>query len=130
MNCLSNREADPIKSLLHPIRSETVLYRVQQWVDSCNTLANTNPEVNVTYIKETVRRLYQRIKKHSGKDSNSCIFRHSVDAEHAMVNSNNFKIIATGKKHTYTRKITEALYVKRDKPSLNVQTMSVPLKLF
>ena len=41
-----------------------------------------------------------------------------------------YTYIATGHKHTYTRKIAEALYRKRDKPSLNVQTMSVPLKLF
>ena len=38
-----------------------------------------------------------------------------------MVESNDFKIIATGNKHTYNRKIAEALYIKRDKPSLNVQ---------
>ena len=58
--------------------------------------------------------------------------RHSVDAGHAMVDSrpNDFKIIATGNKNTYTRKIAEALYIKCDKLLLNVQTMSVPRKLF
>ena len=45
---------------------------------------------------------------------------------HAMVNSKDFKIIETENKHTYNGKIAEALYIKRDKPSLNVQTMSVP----
>ena len=46
------------------------------------------------------------------------------------MDSNDFKIIATGNKNTRTRKIAEALYIKRDKPTFNVQTMSVPLKLF
>ena len=85
---------------------------------------------NATYIGETARRLDLHVKEHGGKDNSSCIFRHSVDAGHAMVESNDFKIIATGNKHTYNRKIAEALYIKRDKPSLYVQTMSVPLKLF
>ena len=72
------------------------------------------------------------IESNSIKKLNSAdrVIRHSVDAGHAMVESNDFKIIATGNKHTYNRKIAEALYIKRDKPSLNAQTMSVPLKLF
>ena len=42
---------------------------------------------NASYIGETARRLDQRVKEHGGKDNNSCIFRHSVDAGHVMVNS-------------------------------------------
>ena len=82
------------------------------------------PTCNASYIGETARRLDQRVKEYGGKDNNSYIFRHSVDAGLAMVESNNFKIIATGSKHTYTRKIAEALNIKRDKPSLNVSLLS------
>ena len=38
---------------------------------------------NATYVGETAHRLDQLIKEHGGKDNNSCIFRHSVDAGHA-----------------------------------------------
>ena len=89
-----------------------------------------NLHVMLPFIGETARRLDLCVKEHAGKDNNSCIFRHSVDAGHAMVDSNDFKIIATGNKNTHTRKIAEALYIKRDKPTLNVQTMSVPHILF
>ena len=50
------------------------------------------------------RRLDLRVKEHGDKNDNCCIFRHSVDAGHAMVDSNDFKIIATGNKNTHTRK--------------------------
>ena len=32
-------------------------------------------------------------------------------------------------RNTHTRKIAEALYIKRDKPSLNVQTMSFLIRV-
>ena len=80
----------------------------------------------IIITRVTARRLDQRIQEHGGKDNNSCIFRHSADAGHAVVNSNNSRIIVTGSKSRYTRKIAGALYIKHDKPLLNVQTMSVP----
>ena len=42
-----------------------------------------NPMCDASYFRETERRLDQCIKEIGGKDNNSCIFRHSVDAGHA-----------------------------------------------
>ena len=103
-----------VKYNTYKAHQHTVIYKA-----SC-----PEPTCNASYIGETARRLDQRVKEYGGKDNNSYIFRHSVDAGLAMVESNNFKIIATGSKHTYTRKIAEALNIKRDKPSLNVSLLS------
>ena len=102
-----------VKDNTHKVHKHNVIYKASCPVPTCNA----------TYIGETARRLDQ----HGGKDNNPCFFRHSVDTGHAMVDSNNFKIIAKGSTHTCTRKITEVVYIKLDKPSLNVQTMSVPI---
>ena len=101
-----------VKDNSHKVHKHNVIYKA-----SC-----PEPMCNATYIRKTAHRLDQ----HGGKDNNPCFFRHFIDTSHAMVNSNNFKTMAKGSKHTYTRKITEAVYIKLDKPSLNVQTMSVP----
>ena len=92
-----------VKDHTHKAHKHNVIYKA-----SCLELT-----CNATYIGETARRLDLCVKEHGGKDNNSCIFRHSVDAGHAMVDSNDFKIIATGNKNTHTRKIAEALYIKR-----------------
>ena len=68
------------------------------------------PTCNSTYIGETAHRLDKRIKEQVARN-NSGIFRHSVDT--AVVDSDNFKIVATGSKHAYTRKIAEAFYIKK-----------------
>ena len=85
---------------------------------------------DASYIGETARRMYTRICEHGGKDKNSQMYKHAVERKHQIVEMEDIKILSTGAKHRIGRKITEALYIKNIKPSLNVQEMSVPLKLF
>ena len=43
----------------------------------------------------------------------------------------NFEILSSGyKNNKFKRKLAEALHIKHERPTLNVQEQSVPLKLF
>ena len=80
---------------------------------------------------ETGRRLVERIDEHRGKDKNSHMHQHSVNSNHAFVTLNDFTFLNSGYKHNkFKRKISEALFMKSNRPNLNKQDTSVPLKLF
>ena len=84
-----------------------------------------------SYIGETARRLSERVMDHAGRDTKSHIFRHCLNSNHGTVSIENFKILNMGyNNNTYKRRISEALFVKQCRPSLNVQDNSVPLQLF
>ena len=77
---------------------------------------------------ETGRRLVERIDEHRGRDKNS---QHSVNSNHAFVTLNDFTFLNSGYKHSkFKRKISEALFMKSNRPNLNKQDTPVPLKLF
>ena len=44
-----------------------------------------------SYIGETARRLSERVMDHTGRDTKSHIFRHSLNSNHGTVNIENFK---------------------------------------
>ena len=56
------------------------------------------PEEQCTedYTGETGRRLIERVKDHSGKDSKSYLFKHSMEANHETVTLDDFKIKGKG----------------------------------
>jgi hypothetical protein len=84
-----------------------------------------------SYVGECGRRIKERIKDHNGRDKNSHLVKHSIESEHSAVDTANFEIIGNSYRHNNKkRRIAEALFVKKLKPSLNVQEKSVPLKLF
>ena len=98
-----------------------VIYRADCPADNCNA----------QYIGETCRRLETRAEEHAKLDGKSNISKHSLETGHPVANFKNFTILS--KQHnsnTVSRKITEALYIKQQRPSLNIQTASVPLYLF
>ena len=71
------------------------------------------------------------MKNHNGRDSNSYLFKHSVERGHDPVLKNDFRIIEKGyRNNTRRRKIAEALFLKKIKLSLNIQKKSVKLELF
>ena len=75
--------------------------------------------------------LDERVKDHNGRDRNSHLFKHSVESRHHPVLKNDFRIVGKGyRNNTRRRKIAEALFMKKIKPSLNIQENSVKLKLF
>ena len=86
---------------------------------------------NENYIGESARWLDERMKDHNGRDRNSHLFKHSVESRHDPVLKNDFRIIGKGyRNNTSRRKIAEGLFMKKMKPSLNIQEKSVKLELF
>ena len=84
------------------------------------------------YIGETARRFSERIKDHCGRDKNSHILRHSIEKSHKTPMKDDFSIIHNNRQlsNYYLRTTVESLLIKREKPSLNCQEKSRPLKLF
>ena len=90
-------------------------------------------EVDCTdnYIGVASRRVSERIIDHNGRDRKSHLFRHSVENNHKNVERQDFKILGKGyRNNAMKRKISEALYCRELKPTLNVQEKSIDLKLF
>ena len=88
-----------------------------------------DPSCNASYIGETARRLEERIKDHSGRDSNSHILKHSISTSHPPSTLKNFKVIGRNFRNSWKRKLAEALMLKEYSPKLNTQKKSVPIKL-
>ena len=71
------------------------------------------------------------MKDHNGRDRDSHLFKNSVESKRDPVQKNDFRIIGKGyRNNTSRRKIAEALFIKKMKPSLNIQDKSVKLELF
>ena len=73
------------------------------------------------------------MKDHNGRDRNSHLFKHSVKSRHDPVLKNDFRIIEKGYMNitiTSRRKIAEALFIKKMKPSPSIQEKSLKLELF
>ena len=82
------------------------------------------------YIGESARRIIERVKGHTGRDTNSHVLKHSSKKEHAEVTREDFKIISSHfKNNRLKRAIAEALLIKQERPSSNVQDQSVEPKL-
>ena len=86
---------------------------------------------NEGYNGETGRRLIERVHEHSGNEVNSHVFKHSLEANHPAVTIDDFRVLKTAyRQKKFRRKLSEALFIKQNKPALNKQDASVPLKLF
>ena len=91
------------------------------------------PDLNCdeTYIGEIGRRLSERIIDHSGCHLYEHLYEHAEKTGHENVNIDHFEILSNGcKNNKFRRKLAEALHIKHEIPTLNVQKQSVPLKLF
>ena len=57
--------------------------------------------------------------------------KHSIESVHKPLEAVDYKIIGTGyRNNTMKRKLSEVLFIKELKPTLNKQEKSLPLKLF
>ena len=84
-----------------------------------------------SYIGETARRLIERAMDRADRDAKSHIVRHCLNSNYETVNIENFKTLKMGyKNNTYKRRISEALFIKQYRSSLNVEDNSVSLQLF
>ena len=89
------------------------------------------PECQEDYIGEIGRRLHERICDHSGKDSKSHMLKHSLESKHKQVSFEDFRILRNGYTNSkIKRKISEALFIKELRLSLNTQETCVPLLLY
>ena len=71
------------------------------------------------------------MKDHNGRDRNSHLLKHSVESRHDSVLKDDFRIIEKGYRNNIRRrKIADALFIKKMKPSLNIQDKSLELELF
>ena len=70
------------------------------------------------------------MKDHNEHDKSSHLVEHLIVSGHDPVCHGNFRILDKGYSNTFKRKVTEALFIKKHKSSLNVQEKSVKLELF
>jgi len=92
--------------------------------------ACANKKCESNYIGETGRRLIVRATDHNKRDKKSHLLKHAQDTKHRRVWLQDFRIIGQGYKSKYKRRISEALYIKGNKPDLNVQKDAYRLSLF
>ena len=83
------------------------------------------------YVGESARRISERVFGHTGKDINSHLYKHCIEAGHQALEISDYRIIGNRYGNNWNkRKIAEALLFKELKPTLNKQDKSIPLKLF
>ena len=68
--------------------------------------------------------------EHNSKDPKSHVLIHSKETKHRRVFLPNLKIVGSGYKSDFRRKISEALHIKELKPDLNIQKDAYRLKLY
>ena len=97
-----------------------IIYQVKCSAENCSD----------DYIGESARRIIERVKDYGGRDTKSHVLKHSSEKEHVEVTQEDFKIIGIQfKNNNLIRKIAEALLIKQERPSLNVQDQSGELQL-
>ena len=88
-----------------------------------------NPNCKDDYIGETDRRVIERVIDNK-RDKKSHILKHSRDKLHTHVWEYDFKLLGNNDQSNIKRKISESLFIRQLKPSLNKQYKSIPLNLY
>ena len=70
------------------------------------------------------------MRDHVYRDKNSHIYKHIQQTGHSEPQENEFSLLETGFKNFKRRKLAEAIQIRNQRPSLNTQEQSYPLKLF
>ena len=88
-----------------------------------NYIGGTDPNQTCTedYIGGTDCRIKKRIFDHNKRDKNSHILKHSREERHTHVWDKDFKGLGINYRSAFRRKISEPLFIKPLKPSLNVK---------
>ena len=77
-------------------------------------------------IKITSLKIIERAAGHSGKDKHSHLFKYACNENHKDVDLEDIRAIDSGyHNNRFKRKISEALYIKQYKSTLNTQGQSV-----
>ena len=90
------------------------------------------PNINCSdsYVGETERRIKERIIDHNKRDKKSHLLKHARENGHNHVWKDDFKILNSNYRNSIKRKISEALYIRQLKPTLNVKEKSIKLNLY
>ena len=74
------------------------------------------------YIRETARRVNERILDNTGRDTNYLPLKHSIESGHKPLKAVDYKIMDTGdRKNTMKKKLSEVLLIEELMPTLNKQ---------
>ena len=99
-----------------------------------NNVANygkcPNPNCKDDYIGETDRRVIERVIDHNKRDKKSHMLKHSRDKLHNHVWEDDSKLLGNNYQSNIKRKISESLFIRQLKPSLNKQDKSISPKLY
>ena len=110
-----------IKDQTKLVHKKDLLYLVKCPENTCSE----------TYLSEAARILNERIMERAGKDNKSHMLKHTLQSGHPSVSANDFRILQKGYNNSKVkRKISEALLIRKHRPSLNIHENSVPLELF
>ena len=83
------------------------------------------------YIGETNRRIVESIQDHNNRDKkNSHLLKHAREKGHTHVWENDFKILGNNYQSKKKPKITESLYIRQLKSTVNAHEKSIPLHFF
>ena len=75
------------------------------------------PDCPASYVGEAVRRLQERVDDHGGRDKNSHVLKHSNTRGHAKVKMKDFTLLGNNYRTEDHRKISEAFFIRRHKPT-------------
>ena len=85
---------------------------------------------NDNYVGETGRHISERIMDHNGRDVNSHLLKHHMEKKHQYPQNKDFIILSSSfQNNVVKRKISEVLWIKDVRPTLNRQKISIELKL-
>ena len=82
------------------------------------------------YIGETDRRISERIIDYNKRDENSYPLQYAQNKKNARVWVNDFTLVNSNYRSKIKRKISESLYIRSKKPTLNTKETSMKLNLF
>ena len=110
-----------------PIKDRT---KLDHQHNVCYHINCANKKCQSHYIGETKRRIAKRMLEHNNKDKKSHVLVHSKQSKHRRVYLGDVKIIGKGYRNHFKRRISESLFIKEQKPNLNIQKDAFKLKLF
>ncbi len=84
---------------------------------------------NASYVGETMRNINDRMSEHANMKSDSEVAKHMANWEGHSFNLDKPEILAFSE-NAICRRIKEALFIQKLKPSLNIQERSYKLFLF
>ena len=109
----------PIKDKIKTLQNSNLIYKFE-----------SSHEQSVNYIGETKCRLEKRIEEYQGKDKESAIFKNFTEKDLPRPSPSEFCVLAKNYQNRLKRKIAEAIFIKEQKPSLNIQKDSYKLELW